>query len=298
MESIARNGHVGQLLPSGDPNVAPGHLRYELVGINEASTFAGLCNRHDSELFRPIETIPITFTSEQMFLLGYRALMRECYTKRQAIHQLEFMRSYGDHHPDIKSPFYENYLSSAELGNRHGQNALLYHKGIYDDVWRNNNFSKIRFVAFLYDSPTPILSASAFAPEYDFTGGLLQDLSDLSFTQNSMSLCIWSVDSCGVVLLMWHETSDRSCVPFVRSLLRQPKPRLSARLTSLAFEHSENIAFSPYWWEALSPSNRLALERRMKGGLISSEPRQPDYLHDEGCTAISARVNRVLEHFS
>jgi hypothetical protein len=294
LESIARDGHVGQLVIAGNPESGPGDFQYTLVGINEATTFPGICNRHDSELFRPIETKPLTFAKDQVFLLGYRALLRECYTKLQAVRQMEFMRKYRDRHPELKDPISDEYVEGATLGNKHGYEALLHHKKIYDELWRKSDFEKIRFVAFIYDRATPLLSASAFSPEYDFGGNLIQDFGDLAFIQDFISYCIWSVNNRGVALLAWHESSDKSCKPFIQSLLRQPHQRVSAQLTSLAFEHSENLVFSPSWWEALSRSNRQILENRMRGGLSTSELRSPHYLQDEGHTAISAKISEIL----
>jgi len=264
------------------------------VGINEATTFPGICNRHDSELFRPVETKPLTFAGEQVFLLGYRALLRECYTKRQAVQTVALLGAYLDRHPELKDELSDDYVEWTRLGNEHGYEDLMHHKTIYDDCWRHGNFEEIRFVAFLYDRATPILNASAFGPEYDFDGNSLQNLGDLTFVQDLITYCIWSVNGRGVALLAWHESSDKKCVPFVESLLRQPRQRLSAWLTSMAFEHSENLVFAPGWWEALSRSNRLLLENRMRGGLPSSELRRPHYLRDDGHTAISAKISRIL----
>jgi hypothetical protein len=59
------------------------------VGINDATTFPGLCPQHDSAIFRPIDVAPLLDPSdEQMFLLSYRSVLRELYTARWSFNQL------------------------------------------------------------------------------------------------------------------------------------------------------------------------------------------------------------------
>jgi len=294
LESIAHDGHVAQLKPSMNLDYGPRLAERVLVGVREATTFPGICNRHDSELFRPIETEPITFRHDQVFLFAYRSLLREYFTKLQAQNQLKYMKLYFDKHKVIRNKFTENYLEGNMIGTDHGFDALTHHKAIYDNLLLTSRYDEMRYVAFKYDRHTPILCAGAFSPEYTYGGRILQDLSDLSFIQEFISFSIWSIDGRGVALLAWHRTSDKSCKPFVESLLQMPKRRLPAILTSLAFEHSENVVFSPTWWEAIPRRNKLIFARRMGGGLPLTE-RNKNYLNDDGNTAISAQVSEIID---
>jgi hypothetical protein len=53
-------------------------IDFAKVGRNKATTFAGLCESHDRELFAPIETQPLALDdSSQLFLLAYRAVLFE-----------------------------------------------------------------------------------------------------------------------------------------------------------------------------------------------------------------------------
>ena len=50
----------------------------ENIGINKASTFAGFCNKHDTEIFKSIESNIIDYNNqEHLFLLLYRSIARE-----------------------------------------------------------------------------------------------------------------------------------------------------------------------------------------------------------------------------
>lgn len=291
LDSIAINGHVGQLRPAMDPESGPGIAEMELVGLREASTFPGLCNKHDTELFRPIETELVTFRRDQIFLFSYRALLREYFTKLQAQNQLKFMRAYLQKH-ELRNPMNDMYLEGSSLGTDHGFAALAHHKKIYDECLKYERFDEIRSVVIKYDRKSPLLCAGAFSPEYTYDGELLQDLADLNFIQDFISISIWNVEHRGVAIIAWHSSSDHSCRPFAKSLLKIPNKRLPARLASLAFEHSENVFFSPTWWDAIPRKNKLIFARRMGSGLPLTD-RKPNYLKDDLHTAISAEATRI-----
>ena len=64
---IEEDNHVYELkmqVTGGEPVCA-----FQKVGRNRASTFAGMCKQHDTEIFRPIDTKPLsTGNLEQLFL--------------------------------------------------------------------------------------------------------------------------------------------------------------------------------------------------------------------------------------
>jgi hypothetical protein len=58
---------------------------FQRIGRNRATTFTGLCGRHDQELFTTIDNEPIDLSNEQqLFLLAYRASLHESHATRKA----------------------------------------------------------------------------------------------------------------------------------------------------------------------------------------------------------------------
>ena len=77
IKQLAEDGHV--LTVKLDATARNG-LTIDLrsVGVNQATTFTGLCANHDNAIFSPIEKQEIDFTnSEQLFLLAYRCTLSE-----------------------------------------------------------------------------------------------------------------------------------------------------------------------------------------------------------------------------
>jgi hypothetical protein len=57
-------------------------MDFAKVGRNDASTFTGLCAKHDTELFKAIDTEPLNVDNcEHRRQLAYRSVMREMHTE-------------------------------------------------------------------------------------------------------------------------------------------------------------------------------------------------------------------------
>ena len=77
LDLLVRDGHVVSFKHWYEKDRGP-IIDYGLVGRKEATTFTGLCDEHDNEVFRPIDTNDINAENQQhLFLLAYRAVLRE-----------------------------------------------------------------------------------------------------------------------------------------------------------------------------------------------------------------------------
>ena len=76
IDLLEENNHVLAWQPRASVDHIDISLR--LIGRNDASTFTGFCNHHDSELFRRLDTKSIDGSDrEQLFLLAYRGISCE-----------------------------------------------------------------------------------------------------------------------------------------------------------------------------------------------------------------------------
>src|SRR5262245_39169092 len=81
LDLIQTDGHV--IIPefrlaNGEPK-----LEFVKIGRNYASTFTGLCSKHDTELVKSIDTEPLDVDScKYLQQLSYRSVMRELHTHR------------------------------------------------------------------------------------------------------------------------------------------------------------------------------------------------------------------------
>jgi len=88
LEALAFEGHVLRFAPpqmrkiEGQkmPVFAPEH-----VGVGEASVFKGFCNRHDTELFKELDTLDFDPSLENCVRLIYRSVCREISIKHHVV---------------------------------------------------------------------------------------------------------------------------------------------------------------------------------------------------------------------
>lgn len=88
--SIQNGGTLGELCEANHVYMLRGKspLEYDpempefgKVGRNKATTFTGLCNKHDTKLFLPIESRPLDLSDpKHVFLLTYRSALRAAHS--------------------------------------------------------------------------------------------------------------------------------------------------------------------------------------------------------------------------
>jgi len=74
LDLLVRDGHVKALTKKIDKDTGP-LIDFNDVGRNQATTFCGFCARHDSEIFKAIDTNVFRADDpEHLFLTSYRAV--------------------------------------------------------------------------------------------------------------------------------------------------------------------------------------------------------------------------------
>jgi len=91
LELLQAAGHVVALRPRATGDQPP-TIDFELIGRNNASTFAGFCGEHDRFIFAPIDTKPLDIGDrEQLFLFAYRAVTFELHAIMESAAKIQSM---------------------------------------------------------------------------------------------------------------------------------------------------------------------------------------------------------------
>jgi hypothetical protein len=136
-------------------------LSFGTVGRNQATTFEGLCKKHDQEMFRDIDNQTIDAANEkQLFLLAYRAVIREQHTQIQEAFKAQkaYVRrvklgldpgdrpsDFGLHATSLISNSYDTYLY------RHQYDLALF----------KSDFSSMRHDVVELDVSSPTIACSS-----------------------------------------------------------------------------------------------------------------------------------------
>lgn len=280
---IAREGHVYSFVPSIETLIKNnGLIVPELHGINHASTFTGFCSKHDDAIFAPLEKTTFSGTPEQCFLLGYRALAREIFTKQAAASLSEVRRGADRGRPVSDQLAIQTFNFLHDLGLSAGVRDNRYYKSIYDDVFINRRFDDVRAYIIETDTAPPVMCSGGVFPEQDFEGNELQDISDLMATPHLLNFASFYGGDYGAIVFMWLPESDRACCAFIQSLHRVAIERLTDALLRFFFEFCENVHMQPEWWEQLPSETKDAIVRRMAASANPEMERSDGCLKDDG----------------
>ncbi len=158
---IAVDGHVYQLQGriTGDELGAS----LKKVGLRRASTFSGFCNAHDTDIFRPIDTKPLSAGDpEQLFLLAYRSVTKELHALMQAAMQMqqanELLVTTGRASSDVPNPAGWEAIEKFNL-------SWIVWKYRYEHYDQNMSAGRYRNVAhswFVITHQEPVVAASTF----------------------------------------------------------------------------------------------------------------------------------------
>ena len=133
------------------------------IGRNDASTFAGFCNQHDTELFRPLDTRSLDGADrEQLFLLAYRGITCELHAIVTGVVQLQ----------SLYTARVERGVDSADSSSPAGQKAVeqmllswatwRYRHSYYDEPLLRRSFDGVEHDVLDLNNQAPCLAASSF----------------------------------------------------------------------------------------------------------------------------------------
>lgn len=256
------SGHVLSFYPLGVDPGAPPHR----VGWREASTFTGFCDQHDSQTFAPLERFAFAGTSEQCFLLAYRAQCHEVYQKQGALRTYEPMRQLWDRGqpPEVQRAIQQ--LEAAQCaGTRQGLAEMSQFKARMDSELLQGDFSNWNHLFVVFEGPLCVASTGVPTPNRDLSGATLQTLHDPESALQPLYVGVVPCQNGGIVVLTWRP-DDSAAARIARDLEERNRRDLPGAVVQFIFAHVENTYFSAVWWESLSRSVQIHVARLARMG--------------------------------
>lgn len=266
LKEIARNGHVYGFIPSLEAasNSLEGKIYPQLIGINEASTFTGFCNLHDTKLFSEIEDKVFTGTPKQCFLLAYRALAMGIFRKIAEIETLKYQRKLLAGTQILgKDPVLKNWFLATQKGSDISDKDNKYFKNIYDKILVSENYHKVKAYIIKFSNTPSIMCCSSFYPQKDFKGKTLQNIGDISIIPELLNFNLYNGGSGGIGVFSWIPDGSGACEKIISSLRNVSPERITDALIRMMFSYSENTFIKPDWWENLDSKKRDSLVNRL-----------------------------------
>ena len=252
LKAIGQHGHVLGLKMSHESMTKfGGRLEPEKIGIKNASTFMGFCQKHDDKLFSCLEKYIFTATEEQCFKLAFRSFAKEYYAKA-ALVDMHQIHSELDRGKSLNRQLeIQEHSFLANVGAQMGLKDNEFHKKIFDRCAENNKYDDIRAVVLVFDELFPAQVCGSVNPDFDFNNNKIQDMSDVNLVPDLLSLTSFYDGEKSVIVLSWLEYCHKSCETLVESLLQKPPEIISTYLLQYIFSNFENFFLSPVWWDGL-----------------------------------------------
>lgn len=157
-------------------------MEFARVGRNDASTFTGLCSKHDTELFKAIDTDPLDVDNrEHLRQLAYRSVMREMHTEIEngerlwAIHE-GICKAQGADPNEVATK-----ASVLSLGfSKKAWEVYRYRSKHFDKPAEEGRAPDLRHLIIEMDNQRPVLAASAlFSTGFTDQGDIIGPTSTL-----------------------------------------------------------------------------------------------------------------------
>jgi hypothetical protein len=214
------------------------------IGWREASTFLGFCDVHDATLFAPVEKELFCGRSQQVALLGYRALCHELYQKEAAVSAQATLRKTLDRGlPPEEQLFIQESLTIEAAGRRAGLEDLQLVKKVYENAFRGNDYSSFHRAVLTFHGTPAVASTGSVHVDFDLHGKRLQNIARDPQTIHGFNFAITkAVEGCAFAA-SWPAEFNK-CNAFIRSLLEHPHSKIPSLLTEYCFAYVENTYFS------------------------------------------------------
>lgn len=247
------NNHV-VMLNFRIPNFEDGpKVLAELVGVNQASAFPGLCAKHDCEVFSDIDREISAFPSKrQSFLFSYRALLREVYAKkRQFKLALDTARKLGEDKPN--SPIHIATIMHAHQVYL-GDFFLDRIKRKFESAYLNGiETTSLKTKSFLVDYRLPFSCAGHFTPKFSFDGERIKPKGDpMKVGLPWMAMSVIPETKHSIIAFCWDDEYTNELNSSLGTIKKSSNDEISAISWKLALREIENIIIQPDSWKSLS----------------------------------------------
>jgi hypothetical protein len=225
----------------------------KLIGANRATTFTGICEKHDREVFLPIEVVPFTGTPEQIFLYHYRDLLKDYFVR---LHARAYIRKVASELAPQGLDSQLNHIRDLLEMTKLDVLEIEAGKGALDGKLKEADFNDLSG-CWMRGSGTPgVLFTTVVYPWRDLRGRPFPGRHSVKL-ENWVSLTVTIEDNLPLVMVSGRRGSPVLC-QMLDSIRETPLDQLPAALCRYGLACTERFVVVPAWWEGLKPSARRA----------------------------------------
>jgi hypothetical protein len=237
--------------------------------VRDASTFTGLCSKHDTELFKAIDIEPLDVDNcEQRRQLAYRSVMREMHTEIENAERVWAIHEEICKEQQVDPNEAASQASILSLGfMKKAHEVFRYRAKHFDRPAEEARAPDLRHLIIEMDNQKPVLAASSlfstgFTEEGDIIGPTL-NIVPLNATQS-------------VAIISYPGEQKTSVKASLAKVFEADEKTLKYELAKLVIRRVENFTLSPAHYNNWSKDKRERVLREFEASLV--EPKEiPDH---------------------
>lgn len=249
---IAKDGKV--MCPKFDPASMDFMMS---IGKKTATTFRGFCQKHDREMFSPIDNNDYEIGNQkQNFLFAFRAAAREMLLKQGVVEYFErLLSNSGSAEHAVINNGLAGYIEWLNQGQKLSVDDQKETRRIFNDTYFKEKYNVINTCIFEVDKEIPIAASSSFNLETSDSGELINDVFESGYA-NKMKPCFLTIfpQNGKTFCLISYFRRDRKEYSFLENLIGLSEREKEVIISNLLASYVENFAINPDYWGAL-PQN-------------------------------------------
>jgi hypothetical protein len=240
LDLLVDQGHVIGFTRKMDINVGP-IVSFGKIGRNDASTFSGLCAKHDQKLFAPIDLKDLYLNDQQqLFLLAYRAVLRELHATMEGAAKIQMM-----------------YLKRVELGlsprdqpSKEGMYAIermmvsyetYQYKLKFDKAYMSKSYNVLSHDVIVMSEQKPTIASSTL-----FSMDSIKNKNDVA--RAAINVLPIRLDT-SIVVLSYLSDESHLCRAYLDKALTSHDSYQKYEISKILLNHCENIVISPKYFD-------------------------------------------------
>lgn len=241
LSRLSRSGHV--VMPCIlHYYPAPPKVTFEHIGRNKATTFTGLCAKHDNDMFHSIDDRSPDITSDkELFLLAYRATLREYHVTLESA-----IRFHSMYEKRIEvglssenEPCRAELVATSHIGNA---DETYEYKRQMDGYYLSSQWSRMKHHVLEFRDQRPTVAVSS-----------LFSLDDVDAPETPrVSLSVLPLDTSVTVVVFSAILRDAEYVDRYLDRILSSKQYLQKYLISkLIIQSCENFVIDPQYYDSM-----------------------------------------------
>jgi hypothetical protein len=264
LDLLCEENHV--IMPEMCLNIDTGpYLKFTRIGRNNATTFTGLCDKHDSQLFAPIDKSPLSCDSqEQLFLLAYRSVLKELHAKMKAAIDLQnqFENSVAIGRVDPNIPSEPMLIATTAIAASYTFYRYKFH---YDQIYTQRDFYQIEHQIAYVKNIHPTIAVSSV---YTYDDMYISDNEDIP---KCIALNIFPDDGGLHIIFSFIRNQGIHIRPYIGHILQAETYLKQYLISKLILMYCENFVMSPKFYKTLTTSRIETIKKFFEKNLYGEK---------------------------